>query len=364
MIERERHMTDQLTDILQLSLFQSTGEEHTNYIALYDLAPRYTLRVDRMGSTALSSLQRDFLFNRDQYRVKVTPARILGVDGVERDELPGEREQLVEEVMRKFAVEGLRLGKQDEVLTEFSVNRIMKELSRHNHTFSRQEIKEALEILHKSTIEITRLVEPGSKKPQPVLSASAFPVLIFKDETDVESQSYVQLNPLVAGAIKALAYEQVNYDWMMQIKGQLPRWVFKNVSLLMTDTIPMVNMIEIRASDIANSFGNSRKRWREMLSEVSKAIAKLEDLGVVDSYVAKDVMVGKKKEDISFAMKFSDRFMADRRKAKERGEYMQQESLRHTGKTRPDKFQPISKTDGDRMRLEKKLGETIEMQLH
>lgn len=328
-------------EFLQLSLFGTTSKGQINYIALYDLAPRFAQRNARMAGTILTSIKREFPFGDEVYKVTVTPARITDSEGNERDVLPGEREQLVEDVVRKFAAERLFLGSQNEVTAVFSVYAIQKELSRHNHTFSRQEIKEALQILHKSTIEIMRVVDPKSKKPKPVLSAAAFPVLMFRDENDSESQASVQLNPLVAQGIKALVYEQVNYDWMMKIKGQLPRWVFKNVSLMLAEEANR-NTVEIRASEIGNSSGSNWQRSRQMLAEVTKAIQKLKDLDVIEAFVAIPVMSGKKKDDVVFSIQFSATFMADRRAARARAEYNRGQALKHAGTERPDTFHPIA----------------------
>jgi hypothetical protein len=329
-------------EFLQLSLFGATSKAHINYIALYDLAPRFAQRNAKMAGTILTSIKREFPFGEELYKVTVTPARITDSEGNERDVLPGEREQLVEDVVRKFAAERLFLGSQNEVTAVFSVYAIQKELSRHNHTFSRQEIKEALQILHKSTIEITRVVDPKSKKPKPVLSAAAFPVLMFRDENDSESQASVQLNPLVAQGIKALVYEQVNYDWMMKIKGQLPRWVFKNVSLMLADNESNRNTVEIRASEIGNSSGSNWQRSRQMLAEVTRAIQKLKDLDVIEAFVATPMMSGKKKDDVVFSIQFSATFMADRRAARARAEYNRSLAIKHAGTERPDTFHPIA----------------------
>jgi hypothetical protein len=360
---KERHLAND-QDFLQLSLFGATDKPHTNYIALYDLAPRFAQRNARVAGTILTSIKRMFPFGGEVYKVTVTPARITDSDGNERDVLPGEREQLVEDVVRKFAAERLFLGSQNEVTAVFSVYRIQKELSRHQHSFSRQEIKEALEILNKSTIEITRVVDPKSRKPKPVLSASAFPVLVFRDENDYESQASVQLNPLVAQGIKALVYEQVNYDWMMKIKGQLPRWVFKNVSLMLTDRETLQDMVEIRASDIGNSSGSAWQRSRQMLAEVTKAIQKLKDLDVIENFVANPVMSGKKKEDVIFSIKFSPSFMADRKAARARADYMRQQALKHVGTERPEKFHPISTAAATEIRLSRGMEAKLLEELH
>lgn len=350
-------------EILQLSLFETTEKSQTNTMALYDLAPRFALRSDRIGGARLTSIRRTFPFDGHLYKVVVTPARITDSEGNDRDVLPGEREQLVEDVVRKFATDKLLLADQEQVRSTFHIYRIQKELSAHKHTFSKAEIREALEILHKSSIEITRLAEPGSKKPQPVLSAAAFPVLAFADQNNVDSQAYVQLNPLLAQAIKTLAYEQVNYNWLMQVKGQLPRWVFKSLSLLFTGNGGN-DMVEVRASDIANSFGSSRKRWREALSEVGKAIRKLQEVEVIDHFVTEDIKDGRTKTDVVFSIRLSAKFMADRRAARRRAEFNQEQAMKLSGTRKPQKFHQISTEEATQLKLQGTLLATEAVSLH
>jgi hypothetical protein len=146
----------------------------------------------------------------------------------------------------------------------------------------------------------------------------------------------------VAQGIKALVYEQVNYDWMMKIKGQLPRWVFKNVSLMLADNESNRNTVEIRASEIGNSSGSNWQRSRQMLAEVTRAIQKLKDLDVIEAFVATPMMSGKKKDDVVFSIQFSATFMADRRAARARAEYNRSLAIKHAGTERPDTFHPIA----------------------
>lgn len=335
---------------LQLSLFEPADKRHTNYIALYDLAPRFVNRVDRKdGSGFLNAIKRDFMFNGEYYRLLVTPARIQDGDGKERDLLPGEREQLVEDVIRKFAADKLHLGEQDEVQTPFSVYGIHKELGKHRHTFSKAEIKEALFVLNMSNIQITKL--DGDKKPKAIVSAPAFPVLSMREDNDT---AYVQLNPLLAHAIKSLAFEPVNYEWMMQLRSPLPRWVFKSVSLLMAENEFPGGMMDIRASEIISSFGQARVRWREMLAEVQKAILKLKEIAMISDFSKADVKDGKKKVDVVFTVKFSDRFLEDRRYAKMQGNFIQNEATKRTGKRNPTKFIPITETDAAQIRFDRR----------
>jgi len=336
-------MAGQGSPVLQLSLFEPADKRHTNYMALYDLAPRFITKVERKdGSAYLTVIKRDFTFNGEPYRLIVTPARIQDAQGNERDMLPGEREQLVEDVIRKFSAQKMHLGDQEEVQTPFSVYGIWKELSKHKHTFSKAEIKEALFILNMSNIQIMKLAADGERKPKAIVSAPAFPVLSLREDNDT---AFVQLNPLLAAAIKTLAFEPVNYDWMMQLRSPLPRWVFKSVSLLMAENEFPDGSMDISASEIISSFGQARTRWREMLGEVEKAIVKLKEIEVVSDFERRDIKDGRRKVDSLFSVRFSDRFLEDRRFARRHGEFVHDEAIKRAGKRNPTKFVPISDSD-------------------
>lgn len=340
--------------VLQLSLFETFDKCQANYVAMFDLAPRFVHRIDRKDASGrLEAIKREFEFGSERYRVTVTPARVTDSHGREKDMLPGEREQLVEDVIRKLAAERLHLGDQDEVLTRFSIYGVQKELAKHNHTFSKAEIKEAFQVLHLSNISIMKLAPEGERRPKPVVSAPAFPVLVFRDESDVESSAFVQLNPLLAQAIKALAFEQVNYEWMMQLRSPLPRWVFKWLSLLLAENDSPGATMEIRASQVINSFGNARSRWREMLAEVEKSVIKLKEIAAISDYMKTDVKEGKKKVDAIFQVRFSDKFLADRKYAREQSDFNATEAMRRTGRRNPAKFVPIDPEADREIRLAK-----------
>lgn len=330
--------------ILQLSLFETTDNRQANYTALFDLAPRYLQRAERKKDSGyLDGVYREFTFNGEKYTLSITPARIRDTaTGTERDELPGEREQLVEDVIRKLASDGLSLGEQEEVMTTFSVYQICGELQKHRHTFSKAEVKEALQILHRSVIEITKVVQKGEKKQKAIVSASVFPTLIMRDETDPDSKAYVQLNPFLAQAIKSLAFEQVDYEWMMQIKGQMTRWVFKSISLELAGSDELPEFMEVRASDIAKNHGTQWSRWRDMLAQVHKSVTQLVDVKMISDFTARDVMVGKKKEDVIYTLRFSPEFLRDRSLARAKGKFVERRANSIAGHRSPDKWVPIT----------------------
>ena len=330
--------------ILQLSLFETTDNRQANYTALFDLAPRYLQRAERKKDSAfLDGVYRDFTFNGEKYTLSITPARIRDSStGVERDELPGEREQLVEDVIRKLASDNLSLGSQEEVMTSFSVYKICAELQKHRHTFNKNEVKEALQILHRSVIEITKVIAKGDKKQKAIVSASVFPTLIMRDENDPESRALVQLNPFLAQAIKSLAFEQVDYEWMMQIKGQMTRWVFKSISLELAGSVDLPEFMEIKASDIALNHGTQWSRWRDMLSQVHRSITQLVDVKMISDFTARDVMVGKKKLDVVYTLRFSPEFLQDRRMARAKSKFKEDRAEAVAGKKALDRWVPVT----------------------
>lgn len=346
-IARAKKENREMTEYLQTSLFSLLEPNQTNCTALYDLAPRFITRVERPDDTAyLVAIKKDFTFNDELYRVTVSPARVIQSDGSERDELPGEREQLVEDVIRRMAADCMKVH-QDQIEIPFTIYAIQQELMRHGHTFGRHEIKEALIILNKSNIEITRIVEDGSRKPKPVLSAAAYPVLKFSDANDSESTASVQLNPLLVQAIKSLAFEQINYDWMMAVKGSLPRWIFKYISLMLADRTDDSHMITLSAGDIARSFGHIRVRWRASLAEVEKAFDSLAKFGIIDTIEKDAIYEGKKKADIVFTAKLSPKFMSDRASAKERRSFIESEAKRRIEPNQPPKFHQLSRDEAN-----------------
>jgi len=330
--------------VLQLSLFEPVGNGQSNYTALFDLAPRYLQRAERKkDSSFLDGVYREFSFNGEQYLLSITPARIRDPStGLERDELPGEREQLVEDVIRKLASDNLILGQQDQVKTTFTVYGICAELQKHRHTFSKAEVKEALLILHRSVIEITKVVPKGARKQKAVVSASVFPTLVMKDADDPSSKAEVQLNPFLAQAIKSLAFEQVDYEWMMQIKGQMTRWLFKSISLMLAGNDNLPEFMEIRASDIARNHGSQWSRWRDMLAQVHKSVGQLVDVNMISDFTARDVMAGKRKEDVVYTLRFSQKFMADRRLARAKSRFVAEKAADVAGTKHPDRWHHIS----------------------
>lgn len=301
---------------LQLILFETQDAEdgrYTNTINLYDIAPRFVFYTDgRSEGGYLKSIRRDFEHSGTTYKLLLRPGRLVRADGSEREEFPGEREQIVEAVMQRIASDRARLSVQNEkVRLTFSLYEIREELRKVRHLYSLDEIKDALTVLHTAVVEITRV----EGKNQTVLSSSSFPVLALRRKDDRES-AFLEFNPLVENAIKNLHYRRINYDWLMRISHPLSRWLYLKLCQGVIDSRgggrPVVSMT---AMEIARDGPMSpRNRQRDTLRYVKNAVdvlvreGFLEDLGVDGQQVIKE---GRRKADVAFDLMPTLRFLED-----------------------------------------------------
>src|SRR5215211_7719519 len=92
----------------QLHLFQLVPDgRHSNLVGLYDAAPKYLYsHPTRVNGRIQEPLQRIFEYKEAEYSLMVKPVLMKDPDGIWRDYLPGEREELVEDALRKLAVSG------------------------------------------------------------------------------------------------------------------------------------------------------------------------------------------------------------------------------------------------------------------
>src|SRR3954452_23303288 len=153
----------------QLALFQNvlcnTEEERerfSNAIDLWDSIPRYSVSRQAMTKARekgrfLENHTAEFYYRERTYSITITAARVTDLDGQQRDYYPSTTEELVEDALRKLAIDqqagffdkpNYRSG------VVFTIYQLREELKKHGHTRSYQEIVLALNILSKSVIEI------------------------------------------------------------------------------------------------------------------------------------------------------------------------------------------------------------------
>ena len=184
----------------QKFLFNTAEERQrlSNAIDFWDSIPRYSvtrrqqnlLRDEKTGTLPKHVLT--FCYKGETFRVEISPAKldvvndggVTVVDGNSvrtMDYYPANREELVDEALRKIASKKsygfMRDGKPHEISgVVFTLYELMAELSETGHEFSYRQLIESLTILNSSQIKIYK--EDGKKKDTGLISSSYLPVLV------------------------------------------------------------------------------------------------------------------------------------------------------------------------------------------
>lgn len=324
--------------VAQFDLFELASRAETNSVFLWDVAPRYVFRFGDEGIDENQKLvERSFRYGNAAYSLTVVPARFIK-GGVVVEMYPSEREQLVEEVVRQIATRSSRLSFEsggEQVRVAFSIYEIGRELQRTGHVRSHAEIVEALQILHGSQVQITRVDDGGRVK---LVSGSTFPHLAFSDRGSEVSQTLVSFNWLVSESIKRLEFRSISYDAIMNMPNPIARWLYKRFS---HDAYFLENEAPTRtilASEVFEGCGIAmRARLRDSVRKVTIALEWLVGHGTVQCFTAEGLLEGQKKVDTEFQVTLSDTFMQTCRRANMKAGQRLAAFKEETGAT-PDKF--------------------------
>ena len=386
----------------QLVLFELEDRSQSHLIALYDLVPRFVFVTrDNARSEAVApatkdqfvkSINRDFTFDGRTYYLTMQPARVYRTkagkfgasatpeqarDLVEVEVFPSEREQIVEQVVRRLAMDRSRLSlvgeKRDKVQMRFSLYEIRRELRAVNHTWDYTEIREALTILARSRIIISKTSDGdgGRKRSSNLLDSTAFPQMAVRSRPDIagddegEEETYLEFNALVSAAIRDLEFKPVSYEWLMRLKSPVSRWLYNRLSAQFSMPVGVeqeddgVKAVAFSADDIIKNSGmNEWSRRRDTLRAVTAAVDQLVEEGILENVEKVYDKTGKRIDGIDYVMMPSVRFLEQVRKARNVREVNATVLKTITGsESRPDGFVPLTPAEAleARSRRSKKL---------
>ena len=336
------------TQPLQMSLFQTflpddkQYAEYSNTIELYDAVPKYYSRSRRMNEMRkdgiyLPTLEHNFEHNNKWYTVEITPARLKDRNGNEMEYYPAQREELVEESLKKLACEG-RDGVflDDEAGVQFKLYELYQELKRHGHTMNYPDLITALNVCHGAGLTVR-----ARGTWEVYLKSHIFPMLILGKQQEWDSDSkdtycYVQFNPLVTRSINKLTYRQFHYQAFMSLRNQLSRYLFKRLSHNYTQA-SWDNPYNILLSTIVrDSALVNYSRTRDQVRYVDTALDELtggeeQKKPYVLMHYEKSVRRGlrNKIEDVLYTLIPSYEFTAQMKKANKRDQYIKEKALQH-----------------------------------
>jgi len=283
----------------QLTLFQNvlcnTEEERerfSNAIDLWDSIPRYSVSRQAMARARergkfLENHTAVFHSRERTYNITITAARVTDLDGQQRDYYPSTTEELVEDALRKLAIDqqsgffdkpSYRSG------VVFTIYALREELKRRGHSRSYQEIILALNILSKSTIEVK---ETSSGE---LLAISTYlPALVAvsrnKLADDPKAKWAAQFHPFVTDSIDKVTYRQFNYEQMMSHESRMTRWLHKYLVLKCTGA-DLLKPFSMRYSTVKRDSGllNDYGRERAAIEALEKAFKDLKEKDIISAY--------------------------------------------------------------------------------
>ncbi len=280
----------QVTIPEQLSLFElfkADRDEYSHTLKLYGIIPSKVYgKVERIQGKFLPSFERRFVYQKKNYYLKVTPARIQDANGEDRDAYMGKREELVEDALLKMAADGRRaqavyLDNQFTVI--YTRNALQEELAEQGHSYSYAQIEEAIEILFKSSVELR-------EEDQSELNDNFHPVEAYGFRgRNGEEYTYVKFSPQVTAAIENNTYRLVNYRKLMGYSTTIARLLHKRLvhSFVYAES---EKTYHFSVNSIYRDFGlNQDSLLKHKVAEVKLAIEELVKSSVVGGFTINPV---------------------------------------------------------------------------
>lgn len=286
---------------VQMELFESLlpdDKQFSNTIEFYDFCPKYVYwRTERLQDKFLDRMEREFEWRGTKYQVSLDPAKIKDSDGVVRDYFPGVIEELVEDALRKLAVDGHGLFLDDQAAVTFTLYELQQELAKNGHTYSLDQIKKALMVCVGTTIHLT------THSGETIFSDHLFETVGLNTREDWKGQgkktkAFVRFNSLVTKSIKEGTWRQFNYELSMRFKHVVSRQLNKRLSHNFTYA-NMAQGFNISLSTMIRDFGlTPYKYMRDNLRYVTKALDEMKEKHVIREYSIKPVFDAARKNKL------------------------------------------------------------------
>lgn len=282
--ENEDEITVQ-ADSQQLEIFRNfygkDADQSTNlfnawdFYGVYAISRREQIKMRKL-SPNLPITEHEFHVNGYSHAIEITPA-IITVDGQRVEYYPSEREEIVEQALRRiFLEEGGSVhvpGK--ETWVRFTLKQVQNELSRMGHGMSIKALKESLDIMIGCKIKVSQ----GRKK---AFEGSILTERIFTDREEYletgKSVCAAKFNTLITDSIDKLEFRQMNYLLYMSSKRSVTRWIYKLLVSNYRNAGYDAPPFRIRASQIIQACRLTYTRERDAYKEIRLCLEELRGL--------------------------------------------------------------------------------------
>jgi hypothetical protein len=308
------------TDNAQLHLWQNllcnTEEERqdlANAIEDWDIIPKYSIsraamKAARDSGGDLENFTFSFQSERNTYNCTIYPARVEDLDGVKKSFFPSANEEILEDVLRKMALEQ-QAGFFDKPNflsgVVFSQHRLREELAKCEHTRSYQEILLSFDIMTKCIMDIAWKDERGNTG---FIRSAFVPSLATVNKSrlkdDPKAKWVAHFHPFVTGSIDNITYRQYNWRLGMKLKTPLARWLQKYIAIKYTFA-NSANPFEMHYQTVKEKslLFTEYTRERNGIAALVDALTELKNQGILSSFDRRDVKGPRNKiQDVVFTI--------------------------------------------------------------
>ncbi|QBD75164.1 hypothetical protein EPA93_03805 [Ktedonosporobacter rubrisoli] len=308
----------------QLTLFEMLlpqDKDYSNTIELYDFIPKYTYgKVERIADKFLDLLEREFECRTHKYKVQISPAVIKDKDGIARYYYPSKREEIIEDALRKFMAEGQGYFLDGMAGVTFTLYQLQEELKKNDHSYSIQQLKDALMICARTNLTVT------NEEGKAIVISNIFETVGLQTREDWKTKgkstkAFVRFNSLVTKSIEDLTFRQINYEKVMSYRSVIARQLHKRMSHHFTQAsihIPYT----ISLTTIIRDFGLTKyAKLSGNLRDVEIALEEMKEKKILIIYHIDKVLESSKRSkliDAMFSLHPNPHFVSDSIKANTR----------------------------------------------
>ncbi len=276
--------------------FFSADKNESRTFEIFDALPKYVYAKVRKAkdltpiTKTITLRRRNESGKQEELQVQVTlsAAVIKGQDGTGQAIYPGAREELVERAIRKLAVQqvvntGLHTVPQSGaqiIRVSFTLYQLRKELTSQGHGFKVVELKEALEVLNKATVNLACSKDRTLHGISSAVFSNYTYVYDEDDDSGQSSKVSVDYHPLATQAIINLAFYPINYQRVMSMASPLARWLATRLSHRFRQATKTAfvdgGSYQISLETILSESGIARaSRLRDNVATVREALAQM-----------------------------------------------------------------------------------------
>ena len=317
-----RKSRDKTLELFTLpNLYDSIRDNYSTTTELYDIVPKYIhddVEKLRTSDGLLKPITRNFVFKKQEMVLNIIPAYLFDK---QKSCFPSVREEIIEDVLKKLATDPAKNEFLDNRLSvRFTLYELWKELKQIKHEYSYAQIRESLQILAKTNLEISNSDNKIS------FSSNMFETLgrincNSKEEDEISEEEYskkviyfVRFNSLVSESIKNKTWKIINYKQCMSYKKVVSRWLHKRISNMFLVGDVKVPYHILLSTIIRDSGMTKYSSLRLNLAQVEKCLEEMIKVGSIDRYDAEKIYDKHKQnkiEDVKFSLYISQSFYDD-----------------------------------------------------